>query len=368
MQARAAPLRPCLVPSTVPPGAGCRDCRLAARRYGPWMPADLLRLPVRDGSHALHVVVETPGGCRVKLKYSPTLGTFLVSRPLPLGRRRLLPAARRPADGAECQGRWPRAERPSRRRTGHHAAAHHPARGPRPAGARGLLMAATWCEGKDLRLLGWGDAAAADALVRDAGVTSQVATRRRAMALDGPGIRRRLRKLRKLPNKAAHRPAPERVHDLRTHARWFEATLEALGLDGGRNARRVRAILETLRRRAGKVRDMDVLTGYAASVAANGEEECLVELLEYWARNATGRPAGSGACRLHPARHPRGIHHRASRSSTASNGSARTVSSPAACSPPPTAPPRGDTPRGSRAAARRTRGGHQPPGTPGSPE
>ena len=49
------------------------------------MPADLLRLPVRDGSGALHVVVETPAGSRVKLKYSPQLGTFVLSRPLVLG-------------------------------------------------------------------------------------------------------------------------------------------------------------------------------------------------------------------------------------------------------------------------------------------
>jgi inorganic pyrophosphatase len=49
------------------------------------MPGDLLRLPARTADGALHVVVETPAGGRVKLKWSPDLGTFVVSRPLALG-------------------------------------------------------------------------------------------------------------------------------------------------------------------------------------------------------------------------------------------------------------------------------------------
>lgn len=101
------------------------------------------------------------------------------------------------------------------------------------------------------------------------------------MALDVPGIQRNLRKLRKLLKKAPRRPTPEHVHDLRTHTRRFEATVEALGLDGGRNERRLISRLGTLRKRAGKVRDMDVLTGHTATLALNGEQECLVELLEY---------------------------------------------------------------------------------------
>jgi inorganic pyrophosphatase len=49
------------------------------------MPAGLLELPPRGESNALHIVVETPAGARVKLKYSPELGTFVLSRPLALG-------------------------------------------------------------------------------------------------------------------------------------------------------------------------------------------------------------------------------------------------------------------------------------------
>jgi inorganic pyrophosphatase len=42
-------------------------------------------LPARDDDGALRVVVESPAGSRVKLKYEPDLGAFTVSRPLVLG-------------------------------------------------------------------------------------------------------------------------------------------------------------------------------------------------------------------------------------------------------------------------------------------
>lgn len=42
-------------------------------------------LPARDASGAFHVVVESPRGSQVKLKYSPELAAFTLSRPLMLG-------------------------------------------------------------------------------------------------------------------------------------------------------------------------------------------------------------------------------------------------------------------------------------------
>jgi CHAD domain-containing protein len=72
------------------------------------------------------------------------------------------------------------------------------------------------------------------------------------------------------------------VHDLRTNCRRIEALLPALSLDADRNGRRILKQISKLRKRAGKVRDMDVLTGYAASVVQPvGEEQCSVRLLEY---------------------------------------------------------------------------------------
>ncbi len=46
---------------------------------------DLARLPARDPQGAVRVVVESPRGALVKLKYDVALGAMSVSRPLPLG-------------------------------------------------------------------------------------------------------------------------------------------------------------------------------------------------------------------------------------------------------------------------------------------
>lgn len=45
----------------------------------------LTELPTRSPDGALLVVVESPRGSPVKLKYDPALGAFVVGRPLPLG-------------------------------------------------------------------------------------------------------------------------------------------------------------------------------------------------------------------------------------------------------------------------------------------
>jgi inorganic pyrophosphatase len=42
-------------------------------------------LPLRDGDGATRVLIETPAGSAVKLKYEPALGTFTWSRGLPSG-------------------------------------------------------------------------------------------------------------------------------------------------------------------------------------------------------------------------------------------------------------------------------------------
>jgi inorganic pyrophosphatase len=46
---------------------------------------DLAHLPARDGKGGLRVVVESPRGATVKLKYDEGLGAMSLSRPLPLG-------------------------------------------------------------------------------------------------------------------------------------------------------------------------------------------------------------------------------------------------------------------------------------------
>ena len=46
---------------------------------------DLERLPTFVADEIFHVVVESPRGSSIKLKYSATLEAFTISRPLPLG-------------------------------------------------------------------------------------------------------------------------------------------------------------------------------------------------------------------------------------------------------------------------------------------
>jgi CHAD domain-containing protein len=101
------------------------------------------------------------------------------------------------------------------------------------------------------------------------------------MSLDPDQIQKSIRKLRKLIKKAPKRPSLDQVHDLRTHARRFEAAAEALRLDSKRNERRALRALVRLRKRAGKVRDMDVLTAHSSNLHVRSDQDCQVELLEY---------------------------------------------------------------------------------------
>jgi CHAD domain-containing protein len=101
------------------------------------------------------------------------------------------------------------------------------------------------------------------------------------MPLDVDRALKPLKKLRKSVKKFPKQPSPEQVHDLRTSTRKIEATLEALALDASRNGRKLLSEVARVRKPAGKVRDMDVLTGFASTLDVDGERECAVELLEY---------------------------------------------------------------------------------------
>lgn len=102
------------------------------------------------------------------------------------------------------------------------------------------------------------------------------------MALDFDRIQKPVRKLSKLLKKMPARPCPEDVHQFRTQSRQLEANLKAFGLDSARAGGRILKPLARLRKRAGKVRDMDVLTRYASGLPhQTGEQDCSVRLLEY---------------------------------------------------------------------------------------
>jgi inorganic pyrophosphatase len=51
------------------------------------MTANLIALPTRADNGSFHVVVESPRGSRVKIKFDPKLCAFKFSRPLPAGLR-----------------------------------------------------------------------------------------------------------------------------------------------------------------------------------------------------------------------------------------------------------------------------------------
>ena len=97
------------------------------------------------------------------------------------------------------------------------------------------------------------------------------------MALDAERVHRTVRKLRKLIADPEARPSAEDIHDIRTRARRLQSVMDALGMDDAR----LHSHLRRLRKRAGKVRDMDVLTAHAATVTVPGEDACRVELLEW---------------------------------------------------------------------------------------
>lgn len=94
-------------------------------------------------------------------------------------------------------------------------------------------------------------------------------------------LREPFRKLRESLKHIEKNPPPEDVHRLRIQARRIESIASALVPDGGRNARRLIKPVKHLRRAAGGVRDMDVLTGNALSLRDRSNGPSLARLLDY---------------------------------------------------------------------------------------
>lgn len=103
------------------------------------------------------------------------------------------------------------------------------------------------------------------------------------MALDSDRIQNNVQKLRKIFKNPAELRMPKRVHDLRTRTRRIEALLPAAQFHIGRNGRRLLRTLRPIRKRAGKVRDMDVLTSLLLELDLDrdSERDCKVQLLEH---------------------------------------------------------------------------------------
>lgn len=100
------------------------------------------------------------------------------------------------------------------------------------------------------------------------------------MGIDVNRVRKPARKLRKRLKKMPDDPSPRQVHSFRTNARKMEATIKAIEL--GPDGKKTVKSLSGLRKRAGRVRDMDVLTAYVMNLKhLPQEEECSVRLLEH---------------------------------------------------------------------------------------
>jgi CHAD domain-containing protein len=100
------------------------------------------------------------------------------------------------------------------------------------------------------------------------------------MALDGRRIVKPLRKLHKILGHPSAQMSPERVHELRTRCYRVQSTLRAFGFAEERRGVELVESLERFRKRAGKVRDADVLTSLAATLRDRGESEALLQLIE----------------------------------------------------------------------------------------
>lgn len=101
------------------------------------------------------------------------------------------------------------------------------------------------------------------------------------MSLDPSNVRKAVRKLRTSVCRLPADPPAEEVHALRTRCRRVEALTKALHLDRERTGKRILKAIAPLRKRAGRVRDMDVLAGIVSKLIIDGEKDCQSRLLEH---------------------------------------------------------------------------------------
>src|SRR5262245_64844324 len=99
------------------------------------------------------------------------------------------------------------------------------------------------------------------------------------MAIDADRVQKPIRKLRKLLKDLPRRSSAKAIHDLRTNARKFEATVE--GVKQAEDAKpMLPRSLDRVRKRSGKIRDLDVLTANVLTLQSGGDLDCLVRLVE----------------------------------------------------------------------------------------
>lgn len=126
------------------------------------------------------------------------------------------------------------------------------------------------------------------------------------MALDFDHVQKPIRKIRKPLKKIDAQASSEQVHEFRRNCRRLESMLEVLGKKSDSSAKRVLMRLARFRKRAGEIRDMDVLTGYAAdNRQPKDEHDCEVQLLEYLGAKRRKYASGFHELRQKEGREPR---------------------------------------------------------------
>ena len=101
------------------------------------------------------------------------------------------------------------------------------------------------------------------------------------MSFDLQRIQKSTRRVKKFLREHPKEPGVNAVHNLRTSTRSLETTFVTLGITANAKVRRLLRDLRDVRKRAGKVRDMDVLTADVLTLTRESEQECYVQLVEY---------------------------------------------------------------------------------------
>jgi CHAD domain-containing protein len=94
-------------------------------------------------------------------------------------------------------------------------------------------------------------------------------------------VQQSTRRVKKFLRKHPKQPSVNAIHNLRTGTRSLETTFTTLGISSNAKVRRLLRELRYVRKRAGKVRDMDVLTSDVLTLNQAGERDCYVQLVEY---------------------------------------------------------------------------------------
>ncbi len=102
------------------------------------------------------------------------------------------------------------------------------------------------------------------------------------MAIDPKRSRQSFQKLSRELTKLTKKPAPESVHKFRTYSRRVEAVLSEVVLERHRNDEKLLKLLAGLRKKAGRVRDLDVQIGCLRTLKvpeSNGQKVHLMNAL-----------------------------------------------------------------------------------------